>query len=205
MENNLENLTIGVFARTAGVNVETIRFYQRKGLLPDRTSLTRSIRRYGETDVTRVRFVKSAQRLGFSLDEIAELLRLEDGTHCEEASSLAEHKLKDVRERMADLARMEAVLSDLVCACHARKGNVSCPLIASLQGRKNRAVRTRCSRGNYALACFIFRFLRRLQRQKRPCGRLLIFRAVRLLKVTRAAPSGIESSFAFFDTCPQRS
>jgi MerR family mercuric resistance operon transcriptional regulator len=73
-----------------------------------------SIRRYGETDVTRVRFVKSAQRLGFSLDEIAELLRLEDGTHCEEASSLAEHKLKDVRERMADLARMEAVLSDFV-------------------------------------------------------------------------------------------
>ena len=93
-----------------------------------------SIRRYGEADVTRVRFVKSAQRLGFSLDEIAELLRLEDGTHCEEASSLAEHKLKDVREKMADLARMEAVLSELVCACHARRGNVSCPLIASLQG-----------------------------------------------------------------------
>ena len=51
-----------------------------------------------------------------------------------EASSLAEHKLKDVREKMADLARMETVLSELVCACHARKGNVSCPLIASLQG-----------------------------------------------------------------------
>lgn len=106
MENNLENLTIGVFARTAGVNVETIRFYQRKGLLPEPDKPYGSIRRYGETDVTRVRFVKSAQRLGFSLDEIAELLRLEDGTHCEEASSLAEHKLKDVRERMADLARM---------------------------------------------------------------------------------------------------
>ena len=97
MENNLENLTIGVFARTAGVNVETIRFYQRKGLLPEPDKPYGSIRRYGETDVTRVRFVKSAQRLGFSLDEIAELLRLEDGTHCEEASSLAEHKLKDVR------------------------------------------------------------------------------------------------------------
>ncbi|MEH6999953.1 MAG: MerR family DNA-binding protein, partial [Limnobacter sp.] len=80
--------------------------------------------------------VLPAQRLGFSLDEIAELLRLEDGTHCEEASGLAEHKLKDVREKMADLARMEAVLSELVCACHARQGNVSCPLIASLQGEK---------------------------------------------------------------------
>ena len=134
MEINLENLTIGVFAKAAGVNVETIRFYQRKGLLLEPDKPYGSIRRYGEADVTRVRFVKSAQRLGFSLDEIAELLRLEDGTHCEEASSLAEHKLKDVREKMADLARMEAVLSELVCACHARRGNVSCPLIASLQG-----------------------------------------------------------------------
>ena len=85
--------------------------------------------------MVRVKFVKSAQRLGFSLDEIAELLRLDDGTHCDEASHLAEHKLQDVREKMADLARMEAVLSELVCACHARKGNVSCPLIASLKNR----------------------------------------------------------------------
>lgn len=84
--------------------------------------------------LTPVRFVKSAQRLGFSLDEVAELLKLDDGAHCEEASGLAEHKLKDVREKMADLARMEAVLSELVCACHLRQGNVSCPLIASLQG-----------------------------------------------------------------------
>jgi MerR family mercuric resistance operon transcriptional regulator len=127
MENNLENLTIGVFAKAAGVNVETIRFYQRKGLLPEPDKPYGSIRRYGEADVVRVKFVKSAQRLGFSLDEIAELLRLDDGTHCEEASSLAEHKLQDVREKMADLARM-------VCACHSRQGNVSCPLIASLQG-----------------------------------------------------------------------
>ena len=103
MENNLENLTIGVFARTAGVNVETIRFYQRKGLLPEPDKPYGSIRRYGETDVTRVRFVKSAQRLGFSLDEIAELLRLEDGTHCDEASRLAEHKLQDVRAKLAQL------------------------------------------------------------------------------------------------------
>ncbi|MGH8848052.1 MAG: Hg(II)-responsive transcriptional regulator [Polaromonas sp.] len=136
MKNILESLTIGAFAKAAGVNVETIRFYQRKGLLPEPDKPYGRIRRYGETDVTRVRFVKSAQRLGFSLDEIAELLRLEDGTHCEEASSLAEHKLKDVREKLADLTRMETALSGLVRACHAAKGNVSCPLIASLQGGK---------------------------------------------------------------------
>ena len=147
MQINFENLTIGVFAKAAGVNVETIRFYQRKGLLPEPDKPYGSIRRYGEADGTRVRFVKSAQRLGFSLDEIAELLRLEDGTHCEEASGLAEHKLKDVREKMADLARMEAVLSELVCACHARKGNVSCPLIASLQDGTKLAASARGSHG----------------------------------------------------------
>lgn len=134
MQTIFKNLTIGVFAKAAGVNVETIRFYQRKGLLPEPDKLYGSIRRYGAADVKRVRFVKSAQRLGFSLDEIAELLKLDDGTHCDEASRLAEYKLQDVREKMAILSRMETVLSELVCACHARKGSVSCPLIASFQG-----------------------------------------------------------------------
>lgn len=141
MKNRLANLTIGAFAKAAGVHVETIRFYQRKGLLPEPDKPYGSIRRYGEADVTRVRFVKSAQRLGFSLEEIAELLRLEDGTHCAQASRLAEHKLMDVREKLDDLARIESALSALVCACHARKGNISCPLIAALQGRKNLSTR----------------------------------------------------------------
>ncbi|WP_407973376.1 Hg(II)-responsive transcriptional regulator (plasmid) [Burkholderia pyrrocinia] len=133
MENGSQSLTIGAFAKAAGVNVETIRFYQRKGLLLEPERPYGSIRRYGAADVTRVRFVKSAQRLGFSLDEIADLLKLEDGTHCDEASSLAEHKLRDIQDKRADLERMEAVLTQLVYACHSRKGNVSCPLIASLQ------------------------------------------------------------------------
>jgi MerR family transcriptional regulator, mercuric resistance operon regulatory protein len=71
--------------------------------------------------------------LSFSLGEIAELLFLEDSAHCDEASRLAERKLQDVREKLADLARMEVALSELVCACHARTGKVSYPLIASLQ------------------------------------------------------------------------
>jgi MerR family mercuric resistance operon transcriptional regulator len=133
MESGCESLTIGAFAKAAGVNVETIRFYQRKGLLLEPAKPYGSIRRYGEADVTRVRFVKSAQRLGFSLDEIEDLLRLEDGTHCDEASSLAEHKLRDIQDKLADLRRMEAVLTQLVGACHSRRGSVSCPLIASLQ------------------------------------------------------------------------
>ncbi|MEZ5614806.1 MAG: Hg(II)-responsive transcriptional regulator [Rhodocyclaceae bacterium] len=140
MEDTLENLTISAFARAAGVGIEAIRFYQRKGLLPEPDKPYGGIRRYGETDVGRLRFVKTAQRLGFSLDEIAELLRLEDGTHCAEARALAEHKLRDVREKLADLSRMETALSGLVRACRSRKANVSCPLIASLQeGQKRRA------------------------------------------------------------------
>lgn len=132
MENSPENLTIGAFAKAAGVNVETIRFYQRKGLLPEPEKPYGRIRRYGAADVARMKFVKSAQRLGFSLDEVAQLLKLEDGTHCSEAAELAALRLADVRARLADLRRMESALSKLVKACSTHQGQVSCPLIAAL-------------------------------------------------------------------------
>ena len=133
MPSSLNSLTIGVLAIEAGVNVETIRFYQRKHLLPEPKRVYGSIRRYGSHDLARVRFIKSAKRLGFSLDEIGQLLQLADGTHCEEARGIAEHKLADVRQKLADLNGMESVLADLVTRCHAGRGKVSCPLIASLQ------------------------------------------------------------------------
>ena len=127
-------MTIGVLAKMAGVNVETIRFYQRKGLLFEPDKPYGSIRRYDEDDVARVQFVKSAQRLGFSLDEIADLLRLDQGADCDQARRLAEYKLGMVREKLADLARMETALAQLVSACKtAAKGRISCPLIASLK------------------------------------------------------------------------
>lgn len=141
------NVTIGAFAKAAGVGVETIRFYQRKGLLLEPSKPYGGIRRYGQTDVARVRFVKSAQRLGFNLDEVAELLRLQDGTHCEEASRLAEHKLVDVSEKLANLTRMQTALSEIVLACHASNATVSCPLIAALQGESEvREAGTRSSK-----------------------------------------------------------
>ena len=130
-----QTLTIGAFAKAAGVNVETIRFYQRKGLLPEPDRPVGSIRRYGPADVARVRFVKSAQRLGFNLDEVSQLLQLEDGTQCSEAAELAALRLADVRAKLVDLARIEAVLSRLVNECHTQRGTVSCPLIDSLHVR----------------------------------------------------------------------
>lgn len=131
--NTTSSLTIGSLAAAAWVNLETIRFYQRKGLMPEPVRTQGSIRRYGELDLARVRFIKSAQRLGFSLDEIAELLKLEDGAHCREARNLAEVKLLSVREKLADLQRIESVLSQLVGRCASARGAVVCPLIASLQ------------------------------------------------------------------------
>ena len=127
------SLTIGSLAEAALVNLETIRFYQRKGLMREPERAQGSIRRYGESDLARVRFIKSAQRLGFNLEEIAELLKLEDGTHCREARSLAELKLVSVREKLADLHRIESVLNQLVGRCASARGAVACPLIASLQ------------------------------------------------------------------------
>lgn len=126
-------LPIGALAAQSGVSVETIRFYQRKLLLSEPDRPLRGIRRYGKRDVARVRFIKAAQRIGFTLDEIAQLLQLDDGTQCAEASGIAQLKLADIRQRLADLNRMEAALADLVRRCSTGRGKVACPLIASLQ------------------------------------------------------------------------
>lgn len=128
-----DTLTIGALAQAAKVNVETVRFYQRKGLLREPGKPQGGIRRYGSSDLARMNFIKSAQRLGFSLDEVAELLKLEDGAHCRQASEKAQHKLTEVRERLADLQRMEAVLEELVGRCSVARGKVRCPLIDALR------------------------------------------------------------------------
>lgn len=133
MSSKIENATIGSLAQAAGVNVETIRFYQRKGLLPEPKREFGSVRRYGDADLARLRFIKSAQRLGFSLDEIGELLKLEDGTRCGEAKTLGEQKLADVRRRLNDLRNMESALAALVAQCDTTRGKVCCPLIDTLQ------------------------------------------------------------------------
>ena len=134
MDTSSENLTIGALATQARVNVESIRFYQRKGLMHEPDRPQGSVRRYGAQDLGRVRFIKSAQRLGFSLDEIAQLLTLEDGAHCDEAREQAQQKLVDVRAKLENLKRIETALANLVEKCCAVRGSVRCPLIATLQG-----------------------------------------------------------------------
>lgn len=129
----MDRHTISGVAQAAGVNVETIRFYQRRGLLIEPAKPLGGIRRYDDAEIARVQFIKAAQRIGFTLDEIAQLLRLDDGTRCAEARAIAEHKLADVRQRLSDLQRIETALAQLVDRCASRRGTVSCPLIDALQ------------------------------------------------------------------------
>lgn len=128
-----ERFTIGEFAKAADVNVETIRYYQRKGLVREPAKPHGSIRRYSAADLARLRFIKAAQALGFSLDEIAELARLDEGARCVEISRLAERKLGQIRERLAELERRERRLATLVDECHGRGGGAGCPLTESLR------------------------------------------------------------------------
>lgn len=125
--------TIGRLAEAADVHVETIRYYQRRGLVAEPAKPLGGIRRYHETHARRLRFIKHAQRLGFSLDEVADLLALEDGRHCREAARLGANKLAVVRERITQLRRVERALAALVDQCHCNTGRVRCPLIASLE------------------------------------------------------------------------
>ncbi len=118
-------LTIGGLARAARVNVETVRYYQRRGLMP------RPGRYYAPEQLTRLRFIKRAQELGFTLKEVAELLKL-DGAACGTARGLAERKRADIAARMKDLAAMRRTLDRLLRACTAGR-SPACPIIESLQ------------------------------------------------------------------------
>jgi MerR family transcriptional regulator, mercuric resistance operon regulatory protein len=133
MANHLGRLQIGAMAKAAGVNVETVRFYQRKGLLPKPTRLRGQIAHYTPRDVQRLRFIKAAQRLGFTLGEVVGLLALDDGGHCKEVRDLAVLKLDDVRQKLAALRNVECALEQLIAGCGTAQQNLSCHLIASLQ------------------------------------------------------------------------
>lgn len=127
-----KSFTIGALAEKAGVNVETIRFYQRRGLLVEPEKPFKGIRQYSERDTQRVRFIKQGQKLGFSLNEIMELLSLDDGQHCREAKEIAVKKLILIRERIKDLQSMETALSNLIENCASNTESVTCPIILTL-------------------------------------------------------------------------
>lgn len=136
----MDPMTIGQLAAEAGVNVETVRYYQRRGLLATPRRQPGTIARYPGAALIRLRFIKRAQSLGFSLDDVQALLALEDGQSCSQARGIAEHKLTDVRQRIRALRKLEHALQDLVERCSATRRTVSCPLIAALMGSDGTSV-----------------------------------------------------------------
>ena len=125
--------TIGELAKEAGVNVETIRYYQHRALMNEPPRPLGGVRRYADSDRRRLSFIRSAQKLGFSLDEVGELLALEDGRHCHEAEQIGIKKLEIVRDRLAQLRQVEKALAKLVAQCHCNTGKIKCPMIAALE------------------------------------------------------------------------
>lgn len=125
-------LTIGRLARAANVGIETVRYYQRRELLPVPEANENTFRLYPMELVERIRFIKRAQELGFSLDEIATFLRLADGNNRKLIRKVATDRLADIRAKIADLERMEQVLSSLVEECEATGCAKPCPIITAI-------------------------------------------------------------------------
>ena len=127
-------LTIGKLAESAGVNIETIRYYQRRGLLVEPIKPLGSHRRYSADEAKRVRFIKRARALGFTVDEVGALLTLDAACACNETRMLAVRKLGLIEQKMADLAAMRQALGGLVLQCDAGDGHTTCPIIDVLAG-----------------------------------------------------------------------
>ena len=125
-------LTIGKLAQASGVSIETIRYYQRRGLLDEPAKPPGGHRRYAVEHAKRLRFIKRAQVLGFTLDEVGGLLRLVEGHECTETRALAARKLALIEQKMTDLAAMRQVLGELLRQCETSEIRAACPIIEVL-------------------------------------------------------------------------
>ena len=128
----MDTMTIGQVAAAVGVNVETVRYYQRLGLLAQPERPAGRIGRYPPASLTRLRFIRRSQALGFSLDDVQALLSLDDGQSCSTACRIGERKLIEVRQRIKTLQNLEAALQGLVQRCATTRSAVRCPLIDAL-------------------------------------------------------------------------
>ncbi len=130
----------GELAGRAGVNVETLRYYERRGLLDEPPRTAGGYREYPARAVELLRFVKRAQQLGFTLDEVEELLHLDHGgpERCDAARALADARRADLTARIADLSRMRDSLTDLIGTCDLPQADRSCPLLAAIGTQPHR-------------------------------------------------------------------
>ncbi|SRR5258706_10075300 len=129
----MDHLSIGKLAAAAGVGVDTVRFYERAGLLKKPARTPSGYRKYAAADAERLRFVRRAKALGFSLDEVAELLRLNDGGGRRKAvRAVAEKRLAQIEQRLAELERIRKSLRHLLHECHGDGPLEGCPIIEAV-------------------------------------------------------------------------
>jgi len=134
----ITEFTIGKLAELAQVNVQTIRYYERRGLLRDPKRTASNYRVFGGDTLRRVRFIKRAQELGFTLTEIKELLELRASPRscCEDVRSRSKEKIRDIDEKVKSLEGMRRALAELVRACSGRGPVTECPILESLEDEK---------------------------------------------------------------------
>ena len=132
-------LSIGQVATAAEVNIQTIRYYERRGLFPTAKRTPAGYRQYATDAVARLRFIKHAQDLGFSLNEIEELLglRVRHGAACDAVEQKTRKKIEVVRQRIRDLQRMKRTLERLAESCTARRPTDDCPILEVLEDHDN--------------------------------------------------------------------
>jgi len=128
----MASMTIGRLAKQAGVNIDTIRYYERNGLIPEPARRLSGYRQYGPTDVARLRFILRAKDLGFTLAEIGELLSLSADRNVKGVKRRAEGRLEQVEHKIKELQRVRRGLRTLIQACPGHGDLERCPIIAAL-------------------------------------------------------------------------
>ena len=129
-----EKRSIGQLAKAAGVNVETVRYYHRRGLVPMPPKRIGGRRHYPESALKQIAFIRRAQNLGFTLEEIGSLLKISDGKDCNGGRVIAQRKLEEVESRLAVLTRMKRELATLVKKCEGNDGSAPCPVVRAMDG-----------------------------------------------------------------------
>ncbi|HEB85365.1 MAG TPA: MerR family transcriptional regulator [Bacteroidetes bacterium] len=136
----MEQMPIGRLAKMAGVNVETVRYYERRGLMPPPRRRASGYRHYSRRDLERMLFIRRAKELGFTLKEIGELLglRVEPGTTCRDVREVVGRKLEDIEEKVRDLHRLKAALKQLADRCTGDGPTSECPILDALESPTDR-------------------------------------------------------------------
>lgn len=138
-----EVLTIGEVAKAAEIGVETVRFYEREGLIAEPPRRASGYRQYPREAIRRLRFIRRAKELGFTLREIGELLslRVDPSTTCADVRAMAREKIEDIDGRVAELHRIKDVLERLARSCRGKGPTSECPILDILDERERRAER----------------------------------------------------------------